>query len=197
MKQSAKIRCVAFIGFGLSTLAPAQTPQSVPATQQSELHRAEVTYADGKLFVSANNSSLNQILRDIARKTGMKITGGVPDERVFGQYGPAIPSKILGTLLNGTGNNMLLLEATGAAPAELILTPRSGGSTPPNPSAAAVEEDPDSQQARPPYSPEENTPATPATSEPRQSPNAVKTPQQIYEQLQRMRQQRQQPSSPQ
>lgn len=190
MQRFAKIRFIAIIGIAFSTLLQAQTPQPPQ-------HPARVTYANGQLFVSANNSSLNQILRDIARETGMKITGGVTDERVFGQYGPASPSKILGELLDGTGSNMLLLQATTATPAELILTPRQGGPTPPNPNA--VEEEPLPPPVRPQYPiatpPEANAPRN--TSGPaQQSPNAPKTPQQIYEQLQRMRQQqqRQQPN---
>lgn len=184
----------------VSTMPPAQaTQQPVNASQQSP-HPAEVTYIGGKLFVSANNSSLNQILRDIGRKTGMKITGGVTDERVFGQYGPDAPSKILGTLLDGTGSNMLLLQATSITPAELILTPRQGGPTPPNPNASSFDDDSADAPANgnlPPIQPR-YPPATPpqaptAPAEPaQQSPNAVKTPQQIYEQLQRLRQQQEQ-----
>src|SRR5271156_556467 len=70
---------------------------------------AHIPSSDGTLFVSADNSSLNQILREIARDTGMKITGGVADERVFGHYGPAPTDQILSALLDGTGSNMLLL----------------------------------------------------------------------------------------
>ena len=52
-------------------------------------HRARVTYTNGLLQVRADDSSLNQILRDISAETGMKIIGGVADQRVFGSYGPA------------------------------------------------------------------------------------------------------------
>ena len=103
-------------------------------------HRATVTYAAGLLDVRADNSSLNQILRAIGNLTGMKITGGVADERVFGNYGPAEPSTILATLLDGTGSNMLLRESADNAPAELILTPRNGGPTPPNPNAPGFDD---------------------------------------------------------
>ncbi len=61
--------------------APPLTPSQRPPT------RAQITYTGGTLSVSANNSSLNQILRQIASDTRMKIIGGVADERVFGQYG--------------------------------------------------------------------------------------------------------------
>jgi hypothetical protein len=92
---------------------------------------AEVTYANGLLTVAADDSSLNQILQEIARQTGMKVTGSVSDERVFGRYGPSTPARVLASLLDGTGSNMLLRETASSAPAELILTPREGGATPP------------------------------------------------------------------
>ena len=219
MQLSAQIRFIAIVGVVISASLAAQTPPAkasaaLPPAQSTQQpltasqrppRPAEVTYTGGELFVSANNFSLNQILRDIGRQTGMKITGGVADERVFGQYGPAAPSKVLGTLLDGTGSNMLLLQATSAAPAELILTPRQGGPTPPNPNASTEEDTsteapasrPFFQPAQPQYPPatppQTNAPGAPAASQPgQQSPNAVKTPQQIYEQLQRLRQQQQQ-----
>jgi hypothetical protein len=160
------------------------------------------------LSISAENSSLNQILRQIASDTGLKITGGVRDERVFGQYGPAAPAEILSELLDGTGSNMILVQGDNNTLAELILTPRQGGPTPPNPNATAFAERrdagdaPEAAQPAPPPPPVVQpftpsvTPASAATSpaNPSQpeSPNGVKTPQQIYEQLQRLRTQQQQ-----
>ena len=180
------------IGIAVSTLLRCANHAAARRAQQQQ-HRAEVTYTAGQLFVSANNSSLNQILHDIAHETGMKITGGVADERVFGQYGPAAPSKILRTLLDGTGSNMLLLEATRTTPAELILTPRRGGPTPPNPNACHTRRGtapaPRTAEYPPAPAPEETAPGNPHAAQPAEpeSPNAVKTPQQIFEQLQRIR----------
>jgi hypothetical protein len=165
------------------------------------------------LSISADNCSLNQILRQIATDTGMKITGGVADERVFGEYGPAPPDQILSALLDGTGSNMILVRRDGDALAELILTPRQGGPTPPSPTSAAFNEDRSEPRPTPPIqiarpAPEPTNPAnevnpptntgapptgtSPADSSQPESPNGVKTPQQIYEQLQRLRQQQQQ-----
>lgn len=81
----------------------------------------------------ADNSSLNQILRDISRQTGMKIVGGVADQRVFGVYGPAPAATVLQTLLDGTNTNLLLRETADHAPEELVLSPRTGGIAPPPP----------------------------------------------------------------
>jgi hypothetical protein len=235
MHRFAPIRFAAVAGLAFSASLPAQSPRPPQATVQATSNlpatptttpetppvpltpsqrppqRAQVTYADGTLSVSADNASLNQILRQIASETGMTITGGVADERVFGQYGPDIPGQVLAALLDGTGSNMILVHHDGDTPSELILTGRQGGPTPPNPSAAALNNrfepeersseatqprrraDPQGNPVIPPANAEApNGAAPPANSSQPDNPNGVKTPQQIYEQLQRMRQQQQQ-----
>jgi hypothetical protein len=208
------------------TTQPATTPPTAPASNPTSVpriagHLAQVSFAEGQLRVTADNSSLNQILREISRLTGMKITGGVVDERVFGKYGPAAAAEILGDLLEGSGSNMLLRETASSAPEELILTPQTGGPSPPNPNAAGFDDDANESPVRqtqfpplprapfvPPNQHAPNQPATnPPNGDPAQSstpavaPNppstgnappspstGVQTPQQIYEQLQRLQQ---------
>lgn len=179
------------------------TPAELPAQP------AAVTYANGLLSVTAHNSSLNQILRDISRDTHMKITGGVADERVFGSYGPEPAAQVLNSLLDGTSSNMIFVGSNGTTPAELILTPRGGGATPPNPMAASSNQNnqPDEPPSREPYQsnlPEQSAPANPPETSPepppapaqdttqQQSPNGVKTPQDIFNQLMKLRQQQSQ-----
>jgi hypothetical protein len=237
----APIRFAALASLAVSALLPAQSPRppqakppastlassTLPATpnttpepppvpltpSQRPPQRAQVTYADGTLSVAADNASLNQILRQIASDTGIKITGGVTEERVFGQYGPADPTQVLAALLDGTGSNMIFVHHDGDAASELILTPRQGGPTPPSPNAAAHNDRPEPDEAprqsvQPPTYPQpQGNPvippsnagapngAAPANPSQPDNPNGVKTPQQIYEQLQRMRQQ--QPNPPQ
>jgi hypothetical protein len=216
-------------------LLRAQTPQAqaakpspaVPLSPQSGLSgttasatkpQLSVDYAAGKLSVTASNASLNQILSEVSHKIGMKITGGVTDERVFGQYGPSSPATVLNALLDGTGSNMLLVDDA-KGPTELILTPRLGGPTPPSPTAAREQAE-EEQAAEPPREAPErpHPPMTPrrgigrpttqfppppqadATTSPNQensgtppdgtpSPNGTKTPQQIYNELRQMQQQ--------
>ena len=207
------------------TTTPASTSPEAPPTPvtpaSSPAQRAKVSYTAGQLTVSASNSSLNQILREVARLTGIKITGGVAEERVYGDYGPAEPSEVLNKLLDGTSSNMLFIAGDAGSASELILTPRTGSVTPPNPNAARFDDnDDDSQrQAAPPVPPEAQsqpapqnpvaTPITPSapndpnTTKPapasndsnQQSPNGTRTPQQIYDELMRLR--RQQQSQPQ
>jgi len=130
------------------------------AASNNRPHRAVVTYAAGLIDVHAENSSLNQILRSISHLVGITITGGVADERVFGNYGPAEPSTILATLLDGTGSNMLLRESTTNAPSELILTPREGGVTPPSPTASVYNDAPDEDTPPPTRIQDSQLPAT-------------------------------------
>jgi hypothetical protein len=203
-KPSASIPVTAPTSFVATTTAAPTTPAQRPA------RRADVKYEQGMLAVTADNSSLNQILREIGRTTGIKITGGVADERVFGKYGPLPTAAVLDALLDGTGSNMLFVKNDSGAPGELILTPRHGGVTPPNPNAPGFDDDAPTAESLPPPQPAPvanpsqptasqpgATPAPAATTTPgtdASDPNAVKTPQQIFEQLQRLRQQQQPPT---
>ncbi len=190
----------------------------------STVRRARVDYTNGLLTVTANNSSLNQILGSIARATGIKIAGGVTDERVFGTYGPVDLPAMLAILLDGTGSNRMLSGDTPGNPQTLTLTPRQGGATPPSPPMAQGSDDPDPvdlppqltprtadapvgavQQPVNPPQPNAFTPPTvqpsaqpdaaaaPAATTTDQSPNGVKTPQQIYDQLMKLQSQQPKP----
>ena len=108
----------------VATMTGGETSSTTP-------HPAQVSFADGLLEVRANDSSLHQILRSVARRTGMKITGGVADQRVFGNYGPAPAASVLATLLDGTGVNILLQTTPAQVPVSLVLTPLTGGASPP------------------------------------------------------------------
>jgi hypothetical protein len=204
----AGTRCLPAQTLKPSAATPSAT-QSTPAEPQ-----LNVSYVAGRLTVTASNASLNQILRELSRTIGMKLTGGVADERVFGQYGPSTPAVVLAALLDGTGSNMLLVD-NAKGPTELILTPRTGGPTPPNPKAAAPEpvEEPAPEAPPPTPSPSEpritprrgighpRTPGAPpdansdnsngSTDQPNgaQSSNGPKSPQQIEDELRQMQQQ--------
>ncbi len=220
------------------TFPPASTVAT--ASQSSVAHpsrRAEVAYQGDLLTVVANNTSLNQILREIGRQTGMKIIGGVAEDRVFGTYGPASPAAVLATLLDGTGSNLLIVQNQEQRPIQLVLTPRTGGVTPANPNATGFDDtdnaelvppqpvspppipaNPTDGNSRSPFrsgtggvdtNPAATSPSTtsqqlvfppadatttPATATitpttPDASTDSVKTPQQIFEQLQKLRQQ--------
>ena len=95
----------------------------------------------------------------------MKISGSVPEDRVFGTYGPADPQVILATLLDGTGTNILIVSNEADKPLELVLTRRTGGISPPNPNETAEtssEDEGDDSPARTGSAPE-SKPALPHT----------------------------------
>jgi hypothetical protein len=139
------------------TPAPAMTAPLVATPAVTHGHHAYVTFRNGQLEVRADNSSLNVILREIARLTGMTISGGVADQRVFGNYGPADAGAVIATLLDGTGVNILLKENGADAPAELILTPRVGNVSLPSPDASSFDAEERAEQLPPP------APAQPAS----------------------------------
>lgn len=210
--------------------APADvSPATPPPAVQAPAQRAQVSFNNGQLSVTASNSSLNQILRDVSRATGIKITGGIVDERVFGNYGPDTAQNVLAALLDGTSTNMLLVGGSTDLSPELVLSPRTGGVTPPNPNARQYDANNDDAPPQPgpemipqpqpgaqsqpaPVQPapqaiapagerDTNTVPAPATTyspasgdagQQQQSPNGVKTPQQIFDELMKLRQQQQQ-----
>ena len=226
---------------------PSAHPAIVESTPRGESH---VTWNGANLTVNAGGSALPEIVQQIARETGMKITGGVPDERVFGTYGPAPVQVVMGELFDGLAINMMLVNGTETTPKELVLTTRSGAATPPQVRQVSNDDDrsrrrsnpiqPASQQQNPgpglpqqhgqapggPGAPPNNpassngdtnagtspspasgaatgnsstatgSTATPAAAtDQQQSPNGVRTPEQIFEEL-RKRQQQQQQATP-
>jgi hypothetical protein len=151
-----------------STKPSALFPVSTPSGLANSLNepKLSVDYVAGKLVVTATNASLNQILRQVSRTIGMKITGSVADEPVYGQYGPSTPSIVLSALLDGTGTNMLLVDDA-KGPTELILTPRHGGPTPPSPSASRPEPEEHPAQKEPQSHPATEKPPTAPPTAPR------------------------------
>lgn len=137
MKPLAQVPWIASVLFAASAAAICQStlPPTAPTTREMEEHPAMVEYSDGRIAVVADNSSLNDILRDVARRAGMSVRGSVLDERVFGTYGPAAPAEVLTALLKDTGSNMMVVAGASRVP-ELVLTPKHGGPTPPKPQPA-------------------------------------------------------------
>jgi hypothetical protein len=180
--------------------APPQSAEVAPSLLQQPARDAQIVFTDGNLSIHADNSSLSAILRQVASNSGMKIEGLGGDERVFGNFGPGAPRDVLADLLVGTAYNQVLLgDLSNGAPRELILSPATRGGAPapsPAPQANANVDDgnnePEAVETPPP------PPEAPAGST-QQPPPGVRTPQQLFEQLQQMRaaqqrgQQQQQP----
>jgi hypothetical protein len=181
--------------------APPPQPQAAPLVNQTPpsmlqqpAGEAQIVFNGATLSIRAENSSLAAILHQVAGKSGMQIEGLSGDERVFGTFGPGAPRDVLADLLNGTAYNLVLLGDLGdGAPRQLILTPTSHAGAaplPPSPATTTIDEAANEPDAEVPPPPPEVPPA--GTNPP---PPGVKTPQQLFEQLQRMRSAQQQPGA--
>jgi hypothetical protein len=81
-------------------LTPAQMPAAPPT----------VSFSRGQLTISAPNSTLGDILREVRTQTGASIdVPGNATERVMGVFGPGPARDVLSTLLNGSHFNYVLL----------------------------------------------------------------------------------------
>jgi hypothetical protein len=157
--------------------------QVAPSMLQQPAGEAQIVFSGDTLSIRADNSSLSAILHQVAGKSGMQIEGLSGDERVFGTFGPGTPRDVLADLLNGTAYNVVLLgDLSNGAPRQLILTPTThGGAAMPPPPQVTTDEASNEPEPEPP-------PPEPAPSGTTPPPTpGVKTPQQLFEQLQRMR----------
>jgi hypothetical protein len=110
----------------------ASPPSIWPANQPPR--QARVSWDGRGLEIEASNSSLDQILRQVAAETGAKLEGLTQDQRVFGSYGPGPVSDVILKLLDGSSYNVLIIGRHDAdAPLEIVLSARS----PANPQTAA------------------------------------------------------------
>lgn len=165
--------------------SPAPVPQVAPSMLQQPAAEAQIVFSGDTLSIRADNSSLSAILHQVAGKSGMQIEGLSGDERVFGTFGPGAPRDVLADLLNGTAYNVVLLgDLSNGAPRQLILTPATHGGTAlasvPQATTDEASNEPEPTEVPPP------PPEPPPSGTPPPTPG-VKTPQQLFEQLQRMR----------
>ncbi len=135
------------------TPAPVQTPPKPepphwPANEKPD--NASVTWDSHGLLITAQNSSLKQILDDVSAATGAKVEGLGADQRIFGVYGPGKAREVVSQLLDGTGYNVLMIGDQGeGTPRQIVLTSQNASSTthaaasPAPPAPNAAEEDPD------------------------------------------------------
>lgn len=111
--------------------APAATPtHPKPPDWPANNHPSEATVAWDSLGlrIVASNSSLAQILKDVAAKTGATLEGMGQDERIFGAYGPAPARDVLTQLLDGSGYNVLMIGDLGeGTPRRIVLSARPTG----------------------------------------------------------------------
>jgi hypothetical protein len=113
----------------------APTPPPPPPTpEQMPPRPPTVSYQNGQLSIVAPNSTLSDILQAVKSKTGASIE--IPpgaNERVVSRFGPGPARDVLAALLNGSHFNYVMIgsDANPTSVAQIILTPRAGGETPP------------------------------------------------------------------
>jgi len=183
-------------------------PPAAPAgAEQRPPNPPRVSYMGGLLTVAAENSTLSDILKTVGNVTHATLEGTQPAaERVFGQFGPGAPRQVLNSLLSGTRYDFILVGAVDdpGSVERIMLSPK--GTAPavrgnsgqmarqnaptPNPDEDQQDNDlagqPEIQQPPPPVPSEQVQPSVP------QQQQQVKTPEQLLQELQRLRQQQQQ-----
>ncbi len=188
---------------------PEAPPPPPPTLQQMPAVPPTVTFTNGLLTIVAENSTLNDILREVRSRTGATID--VPanaTERVVTHLGPGAPRDVITSLLNGSHFNYVMLGSpTNPNQVDkIILTSKSGGAvasgtsaTPPPQNTAA--EVPSEDQETQPVPDASEQPAEGATEDAptaetdQPQPNGqqqVKTPEQLLRELQAQQQQQQQ-----
>jgi hypothetical protein len=136
-----------------------QKPLVLPPLPSGPLHQvpmdqlpstpAKVSYQNGLLSISAQNSTLGDILREVHTLTGASIDipqGSAANERVVTSLGPGAPRDVLAGLLNGSSFNYVMLGSNSdpGAVSSVILTtkPFSAGDNPPAVTANVYESNP-------------------------------------------------------
>ena len=116
------------------TKQPAQQSTAADAAKEGQLPRpadqppnpAVIRWDNRGLEIEASNSSLDQILRQVAAATGAKLEGLTQDQRIFGTYGPGPGRDVLSKLLEGSGYNVVMYGGHNAdVPLVIVLSARS------------------------------------------------------------------------
>ena len=165
-----------------------------------------MVFRDGQLTITAENSTLPDILAAIHQRTGaaMELPANLGNERVAVKLGPAATDEVLAALLNGSHFDYIVLNHSDnpLTPERIILREK----TAPDASGASggfsgmASGQPAYQQVQtqemPETVPEEEPPPPPGGNA--ENPNPMKTPEQLLQEIQQMKQrQGQQPPQPQ
>jgi hypothetical protein len=125
---------------GAPQLRPAvPAPLAVVTNQPAIEPRVRVNVTHELMSIVANRATLSEVLYEVHVKTGadIAIPAGAEQEHVVASLGPAPGKEVLSSLLTGTHFNFIILGAPGEPGGihQVILSPKTGDVTPPNPSA--------------------------------------------------------------
>jgi hypothetical protein len=161
---------------------------------------ATVSWDREDLRIDAANSSLQQILADVAVATGSTVEGLTKDERVFGKFGPAAARDVLAQLLQGSGYNIVMVGDQGqGVPREIILSTRNTNKVPQGMTRPSAEDNEDDSADYPQPDPQPQILQPPLPVRPGFPPDGVpgRIPQQpMQQQPQTQPVQPQQPANP-
>lgn len=182
---------------------PAQ-PQKLASQLDEQAQPAAIDFAGGTLTIRAANSSLRAILNDLQARTGTKINGLTGDERIYGVYGPGNAQAVLASLLDDSGYNVLISGRNAdGAPRAIELSSRTAvqaaapaATTGMTQAAEETDDSDDTDSSAAPATFAAPAQPLPAPTAPAASgtPAQIKTPQQLLQELQQMRQNAQQQS---
>lgn len=171
---------------------------------------ATVEFRNGLLHIIATDADLNSVLQQVSRVTGMRLQGGTHGDRLYGDYGPAIPADVLDHMLGGLPYNFIMTQAPRTtAPQQLVISSRhsatsgaattagaNGSQTAPPLSAEPEPNQPEAEEQPEPGEPADTnvdvnfaSPSTPAEPQPdnANNPPGAKTPEQFLEELKSLR----------
>ena len=188
---------------------PPPTPEEMPAVPP------RVSMNNGMLTISADNSTMGDILGAVRKQTGavLEVPPGLSAERVATRLGPGTPQSVIQQLFVGSKFDYIIVGSPQdpSALQRIIVTPRGAGgpamasnqpgnrppqSYQPPPDVAdtseAVDETPEPEPEQQPLPEPQVTPPTQAQP----YSNQPKTPEQLLQELQQMQQQQQQGGRP-
>jgi hypothetical protein len=109
-------------------LQPLQDEAAASSTAKTAADVPMVTYRDGQLTIDAQNSTLAEVLKLVAEKSGAKIEipPGSGLERIYEHAGPGPAQDVLIGLLNGSPYDFVIVSSPQApnAPAQVLLSLR-------------------------------------------------------------------------
>ena len=115
-----------------TAFAPAPRTGPLPQVPMDQIPPTapQVSYQGGMLSITAKNSSLGDILREVHKLTGAAIDFPPnTNERVVTHLGPGPARDVLASLLNGAGFNYVMVGSTAdpSSVASIILTTKAAG----------------------------------------------------------------------
>lgn len=193
---------------------PTGPVQQVPLDSMAPVP-PQVSYQNSQLTINAPNSTLGDILRAVRKQTGAEIEIPPASERVVTHLGPGPAREVMADLLNGSRFNYVLLgsPSDNSVLTRIVLVAKAAPEANPNPAQIAEQPQPGMVQrsgnpggAGPEPEPNamatqdesaEDAAADQAAADAEQPPpsadqNAVKTPQQMLQEMQQRQMQIQQ-----